>query len=159
MSSERALFLSYSLWSRFHCRRDTSGAGYISIRLPRRAGQSSVASDLPVHGFPKPVFDCVGVLVHSPQKVDQDAGDLVGIVPTGVVTTGDVEAEIALDAVHVLYIQRCRKSSTFSTTLRLAQIHPTENEFVLTPTILGLDAQSTQMTADGSGALNTVTTA
>ncbi len=55
------------------------------------------------HFADNPVFDLVGVLVHDPEKVGKDAGDIVGIEPTGVVTTDDVEAMIALDADCVFY--------------------------------------------------------
>ncbi|HYI15274.1 MAG TPA: hypothetical protein VEX37_07785, partial [Thermomicrobiales bacterium] len=39
-----------------------------------------------------PVFDLVGVLVHSKDKVGRDAGEIAGIAPVGVVATDDVEA-------------------------------------------------------------------
>ncbi|CAJ1503299.1 dihydrodipicolinate reductase [[Mycobacterium] kokjensenii] len=49
------------------------------------------------------VYDLVGVLVHSPDKVGRDAGEIVGIAPTGVITTDDVDAMVALDADCVFY--------------------------------------------------------
>lgn len=55
------------------------------------------------HFASNPVFELVGVLVHTPDKVGRDAGDIVGIAPTGVVATDDVEAVIALDADCVFY--------------------------------------------------------
>ena len=55
------------------------------------------------HFADNPVFDLVGVLVHSPEKVGRDAGDIVGIAPTGVTTTDDVDAMVALDADCVFY--------------------------------------------------------
>lgn len=55
------------------------------------------------HFAGNPVFDLVGVLVHTPDKVGKDAGDLVGIAPTGVIATDDVEAMVALDADCVFY--------------------------------------------------------
>ncbi len=50
-----------------------------------------------------PVFDLVGVLVHSPEKVGKDAGDIAGIAPTGVVATDDIESIVAMDADCVFY--------------------------------------------------------
>ena len=55
------------------------------------------------HFADNPVYDLVGVLVHSKEKVGKDAGDIVGIPPTGVITTDDVESIIALDADCVFY--------------------------------------------------------
>jgi hypothetical protein len=45
-----------------------------------------------------PAFELVGVLVHSSEKEGQDVGDIVGIAPTGVFATRDVEALVALKA-------------------------------------------------------------
>ncbi|EIV92454.1 dihydrodipicolinate reductase [Frankia sp. QA3] len=45
-----------------------------------------------------PAFELVGVLVHSEDKDGKDAGDIVGIPPTGVIATRDVDALIALKA-------------------------------------------------------------
>ena len=42
------------------------------------------------HFADNPVFDLVAVLVHTPEKVGKDAGDIVGIAPTGVVATDDI---------------------------------------------------------------------
>ena len=50
------------------------------------------------HMIENPFLELVGVLVFNPEKVGQDAGDLVGLAPTGVLATNDVEAIIALDA-------------------------------------------------------------
>ncbi len=55
------------------------------------------------HFADNPVFDLVGVLVHSPEKVGMDAGEIVGIGPTGVIATDDVDAVLALDADCVFY--------------------------------------------------------
>jgi hypothetical protein len=55
------------------------------------------------HFADNPVFDLVGVLVHDPAKVGKDAGDIVGIAPTGVITTDDVDAIMALEADCVFY--------------------------------------------------------
>ena len=50
------------------------------------------------HMIENPFLELVGVLVFNPEKVGQDAGDLVGLPPTGVLATNDVDAIIALDA-------------------------------------------------------------
>lgn len=55
------------------------------------------------HFAGNPVFDLVGVLVHSPEKVGVDAGEIVGIAPTGVITTDDIDAVVALEADCVFY--------------------------------------------------------
>ncbi len=55
------------------------------------------------HFAESPVFDLVGVLVHSPEKVGKDAGDIAGIAATGVIATDDTDAIIALDADCVFY--------------------------------------------------------
>lgn len=50
-----------------------------------------------------PMFDLVGVLVHSKEKVGKDAGEITGIGSTGVIATDDVDAISALDADCVFY--------------------------------------------------------
>ncbi len=45
-----------------------------------------------------PAFELVGVLVHSADKEGRDAGEIVGIAPTGVIATRDVDALVALKA-------------------------------------------------------------
>ncbi|HKV18469.1 MAG TPA: dihydrodipicolinate reductase [Mycobacterium sp.] len=55
------------------------------------------------HFAENPVFDLVGVLVHTPEKVGKDAGDIVGIPATGVIATDDVESMVAADADCVFY--------------------------------------------------------
>ncbi|MBV5246330.1 dihydrodipicolinate reductase [Mycolicibacterium sp. PAM1] len=55
------------------------------------------------HFAASPVFDLVGVLVHSKDKVGRDAGEIAGIAPIGVAATDDVDAVVALDADCVFY--------------------------------------------------------
>jgi hypothetical protein len=55
------------------------------------------------HFADNPVFDLVGVLVHSKDKAGKDAGEIAGIGPTGVLATDDVESIIAMDADCVFY--------------------------------------------------------
>ena len=50
------------------------------------------------HYIENPAFELAGVLVTNPEKVGKDAGDLVGLPPTGVLATDNVEKIIALDA-------------------------------------------------------------
>ncbi len=51
----------------------------------------------------RPDFELAGVRVYNPDKVGHDAGELVGVEPTGVFATDDVEALLALDADCVCY--------------------------------------------------------
>jgi hypothetical protein len=55
------------------------------------------------HFADNPVFDLVGVLVHSEDKVGKDAGEIADITPIGVIATDDVEALVAMDADCVFY--------------------------------------------------------
>jgi 2,4-diaminopentanoate dehydrogenase len=43
-----------------------------------------------------PLMELVGVLVHFPEKVGRDAGELVGGAPNGVITTGSLDDIVAL---------------------------------------------------------------
>ena len=49
------------------------------------------------------MFDLVGVLVHSQDKVGKDAGEIAGIGPIGVIATNDIESIVALEADCVFY--------------------------------------------------------
>jgi 2,4-diaminopentanoate dehydrogenase len=51
----------------------------------------------------RPDFELAGVRVYNPEKVGLDAGDLLGVAPTGVIATDDVDAILALDADCVCY--------------------------------------------------------
>ena len=55
------------------------------------------------HFIENPAIDLVGVYVTNPEKVGRDAGDLVGLPPTGVIATDDVDKLLALDADCVLF--------------------------------------------------------
>jgi hypothetical protein len=55
------------------------------------------------HFIQNPVIDLVGVYVTSPEKAGKDAGDIVGLPPTGIIASDDAEALIALEADCVLY--------------------------------------------------------
>ena len=55
------------------------------------------------HFIQNPVIELVGVYVTNPQKIGKDAGELVGLPPTGVIATNDVEKLIALQADCVFF--------------------------------------------------------
>lgn len=55
------------------------------------------------HFAANPIYELVGVLVHDPDKVGMDAGDIAGIGPVGITATDDAEAMIALDADCVFF--------------------------------------------------------
>ena len=55
------------------------------------------------HFIENPIFELVGVLVTNPDKVRKDAGEFVGLPPTGVLATSDIEEIMALDADGVHY--------------------------------------------------------
>lgn len=45
-----------------------------------------------------PQLELAALLVHSPEKVGRDAGELAGIAPLGVAATDDIDAVLAMDA-------------------------------------------------------------
>lgn len=87
------------------------------------------------HFAQSPVFDLVGVLVHSQDKVGRDAGEIAGVAPTGVVATDDVESIVALDADCVFYTPVIMDVDTVCRLLRSGKnvvttsgfFHPTED--------------------------------
>lgn len=50
------------------------------------------------HFVANPTYELVGVLVTRAKKAGKDAGEIAGIAPTGVMTTDDVEAIVAMDS-------------------------------------------------------------
>jgi 2,4-diaminopentanoate dehydrogenase len=70
------------------------------------------------HFADSPVFDLVGVLVHSKDKVGKDAGEIAGIAPIGVTATDDIEAIVALDADCVFYTPIIMDTDTVCRLLR-----------------------------------------
>jgi hypothetical protein len=82
-----------------------------------------------------PVFDLVGVLVHSKDKVGKDAGEIAGIAPVGVIATDDIESIIAMDADCVFYTPVIMDVDTVCRILRSGKnvvttsgfFHPTED--------------------------------
>ena len=87
------------------------------------------------HFADNPVFDLVGVLVHSPEKVGKDAGEIAGIAPIGVIATDDIESMVALDADCVFYTPIIMDVDTVCRLLRSGKnvvttsgfFHPTED--------------------------------
>ena len=55
------------------------------------------------HFADNPLYDLVGVLVHSEEKDGRDAGEIAGIDPIGVLATSDIDAIVDLDADCVFY--------------------------------------------------------
>ncbi|TDC57417.1 dihydrodipicolinate reductase [Actinomadura sp. KC345] len=77
-----------------------------------------------------PALTLAGAFVHTPAKVGKDSGELCGLDPTGVTTTGDVDEILALGADCVLYMPQ---SCDFDTVCRLlesgANVVTTRGEF------------------------------
>nr|WP_218620595.1 dihydrodipicolinate reductase [Mycolicibacterium hippocampi] len=55
------------------------------------------------HFADNPLYDLVGVLVHSEEKNGRDAGEIAGIDPIGVLATSDVDSMVGLEADCVFY--------------------------------------------------------
>jgi hypothetical protein len=70
------------------------------------------------HFADSPVFDLVGVLVHSKDKVGKDAGEIAGIAPIGVIATDDIESVVAMDADCVFYTPVIMDTETVCRLLR-----------------------------------------
>jgi 2,4-diaminopentanoate dehydrogenase len=87
------------------------------------------------HFADNPVFDLVGVLVHTPEKVGKDAGEIAGIAPIGVIATDDIEAIVSMDADCVFYTPVIMDVDTVCRLLRSGKnvvttsgfFHPTEH--------------------------------
>ena len=70
------------------------------------------------HFAESPVFDLVGVLVHSKDKVGKDAGEIAGIAPIGVAATDDIDAIVAMDADCVFFTPIIMDTETVCRLLR-----------------------------------------
>jgi hypothetical protein len=66
----------------------------------------SVGSICLKHFIENDEIDLVGVLVTAPDKIGKDVGNIVGLPPTGLLATDDVEAIVALDADCVVFTPR-----------------------------------------------------
>jgi len=76
------------------------------MRSPYRVaiwGPGTVGSALLRRVIRKPEFELAGVLAWSESKVGRDAGDIVGLGPTGITVSGDPEEIYALDVDCVLH--------------------------------------------------------
>lgn len=51
-----------------------------------------------------PDYELVALIVHTPEKVGLDAGEILGRDPVGVIATDDIEAALALEADAVAYM-------------------------------------------------------
>ncbi len=87
------------------------------------------------HFADNPVFDLVGVLVHTAEKVGKDAGEIAGIAPIGVVATDDIDSAVAMEADCVFYTPVIMDLDTVCRLLRSGKnvvttsgfFHPTEH--------------------------------
>ncbi len=70
------------------------------------------------HFADNPVFDLVGVLVHTKDKIGKDAGEIAGIAPIGVVATDDIDSIVAMDADCVFYTPIIMDTETVCRLLR-----------------------------------------
>lgn len=50
-----------------------------------------------------PEYDLVGVIAHSPGEIGRDVGELVGLAPVGLISSGDPDATLATQADAVAY--------------------------------------------------------
>ena len=76
------------------------------MRSPYRVaiwGPGTVGSALLRRVIRKPEFELAGVLAWSDRKVGRDAGDIVGLGPTGIIVSGDPEEIYALEVDCVLH--------------------------------------------------------
>lgn len=85
------------------------------------------------HFADNPVFELVGVLVHTPEKVGRDAGELVGITPIGLAATDDVDAIVALEADCVFYTPVIMDVDTVCRILRAGKNVVTTSGFFFHP--------------------------
>jgi hypothetical protein len=51
----------------------------------------------------RPEFELVAHLVHSPEKVGRDSGEIAGVAPVGVLATADLDEFLSIDADCVAY--------------------------------------------------------
>ncbi|BBY46433.1 NAD(P)H-dependent amine dehydrogenase family protein [Mycolicibacterium celeriflavum] len=70
------------------------------------------------HFADSPVYNLVAVLVHTPEKVGKDAGEIAGIAPIGIRASDDIEAVIAMDADCVFYTPVIMDTETVCRLLR-----------------------------------------
>jgi hypothetical protein len=93
------------------------------------------------HFADSPVFDLVGVLVHSKDKVGKDAGEIAGAAPIGVVATDDIESIIAMDADCVFYTPVIMDTETVCRLLRSGKNVVTTSGFFYPTTDFAADGE------------------
>ncbi|HEX2214157.1 MAG TPA: dihydrodipicolinate reductase, partial [Mycobacterium sp.] len=102
------------------------------------------------HFADNPVFDLVGVLVHSKEKAGKDAGEIAGIAPIGITATDDAEAIIAMDADCVFYTPIIMDTETVCRLLRSGKnVVTTSGFFYPTPDFAADGAKIRDACRDG----------
>ena len=66
-------------------------------------GTGNVGKHALRHIVERPDYELVGLRVYNPDKVGKDAGEILGVEPTGVIATDDRDAILAIDADAVSY--------------------------------------------------------
>ena len=66
-------------------------------------GTGNVGKHALRHIVERPDYELVGLRVYNPDKVGKDAGEILGVEPTGVIATDDRDAILAIDADAVAY--------------------------------------------------------
>ena len=67
----------------------------------------------------RPEFELVAHLVHSPEKVGRDSGEIAGVAPVGVLATADLDEFLSVDADCVRLLRhRLRRVTTTSSSTR-----------------------------------------
>lgn len=103
------------------------------------------------HFADNPVYDLVGVLVHTPEKVGRDAGEIAGIAPIGVPTTDDIEAVIAMDADCVFYTPVIMDTATVCRLLRSGKNVVTTSGFFYPSPDFAADGDKIRAACAGGG--------
>lgn len=107
------------------------------------------------HFASNPVYDLVGVLVHSEDKVGKDAGEIAGIAPIGLTATDDIDAIVALDADCVFYTPIIMDVDTVCRLLRSGKnVVTTSGFFHPSPDFHDPGEQIRQACADGASSFH-----
>jgi hypothetical protein len=104
------------------------------------------------HFADNPVFELVGVLVHSEDKVGKDAGEIAGIAPVGVVATDDLEAAVAMEADCVFYTPIIMDVATVCRLLRSGKNVVTTSGFFYPTADFGSDGEKIREACQDGGA-------
>jgi 2,4-diaminopentanoate dehydrogenase len=104
------------------------------------------------HFADSPVFDLVGVLVHSSDKVGKDAGEIAGIAPIGVTATDDIDAVIAMDADCVFFTPIIMDTETVCRLLRSGKNVVTTSGFFYPTADFAADGDKIRAACEDGGA-------